>query len=160
MRRRVLLDIATTGAGETVKRAATATKRAARQTRKVPGVAQVEGQVKGAVASESDLAIARYDALTADEILGRLPQLSQVDLAKVDSYERRHENRTHGAGARLHPARQRAVAGLRRAQRLRGPRRARRGRRRPRLKAVRTYERAHKARTSVLDAAERELATA
>ena len=38
-----------------------------------------------------------------------------------------------GAGARLHPARQRAVAGLRRAQRLRGPRGAGRGRRRPRL---------------------------
>ena len=83
-----------------------------RQTRKVPGVAQAEGQVKGAVASESDLAIARYDTLTADEILGRLPSLSQVDLAKVDSYERRHDNRTTVAGARLHPARQRAVAGL------------------------------------------------
>ena len=34
-----------------------ATKRAARQARKVPGVARAEGQVKGAVASEDDLAI-------------------------------------------------------------------------------------------------------
>ena len=33
-----------------------------------PGVARAEGEVKGAVASESDLAIARYDALTAEEI--------------------------------------------------------------------------------------------
>jgi ferritin-like metal-binding protein YciE len=152
-------DIATTGAGETVKRAATATKRAARQTRKVPGVAQVEGQVKGAVASESDLAIARYDTLTADEILGRLPQLSQVDLAKVDSYERRHENRTTVLervstlrGNEPWPGYDELnVSEVRAALAEAGD---------ARLKAVRTYERAHKARTSVLDAAERELATA
>ena len=31
-----------------------------------------------------DLAIARYDALTADEITSRLAELSQIDLAKVD----------------------------------------------------------------------------
>ena len=57
-----------------------ATKRTARQARKVPGVAQAEGQLKGAVASERDLAIARYDALTAEEITARLSQLSQIDL--------------------------------------------------------------------------------
>ena len=152
-------DITTTGAGETVKRAAKATKRAARQTRKVPGVAQVEGQVKGAVASESDLAIARYDTLTADEILGRLPQLSQVDLAKVDSYERRHENRTTVLervstlrGNEPWPGYDELnVSEVRAALAEAGD---------DRLKAVRTYERAHKDRTSVLDAAERELATA
>ena len=152
-------DIATTGAGETVKRAANATKRAARQTRKVPGVAQVEGQVKGAVASESDLAIARYDTLTADEILGRLPQLSQVDLAKVDSYERRHENRTTVLervstlrGNEPWPGYDELnVSEVRAALAEAGD---------DRLRAVRTYERAHKDRTSVLDAAERELATA
>ena len=65
-----------------------------RQARKVPGVAQVEGQVKGAVASQSDLAIAGYDKLTADEIVAKLSELSQIDLAKVDSYERKHQNRT------------------------------------------------------------------
>src|SRR5918912_1502223 len=52
-----------------------------------------EGKAKGAVASESDLAIAGYDKLTAEEIVGKLSELSQIDLAKVDSYERRHENR-------------------------------------------------------------------
>ena len=46
------------------------------------------------MAAESDLAIARYDSLTADEITSRLPELSQIDLAKVDSYERRNQNRT------------------------------------------------------------------
>ena len=39
----------------------TRAKRTARQARKVPGVAQAEGQIKGAVASEGDLPIARYD---------------------------------------------------------------------------------------------------
>ena len=79
-------DIGTTGAAE-------AAKRTARQARKVPGVAQAEGQVKGAVADESDLPIANYHDLKADEVVSRLKELSQIDLAKVDSYERRHANR-------------------------------------------------------------------
>ena len=77
-------DITSTGAGEAVKEASAATeaavrktaasaKRTARQARKVPGVAQVEGQVKGAVAGADDLAIARYDSLTADEITAKRP---------------------------------------------------------------------------------------
>ena len=98
-------DITKTGAADAAREAAqevrksaratkASAKRSARQARKVPGVAQVEGQVKGAVASERDLAIARYDSLTAEEILGKLPELSQIDLAKVDSYERKNDNRT------------------------------------------------------------------
>jgi ferritin-like metal-binding protein YciE len=79
-------NLATTGAAET-------TKKVARKARKVPGVAQAEGEIKGAVASEDDLAIARYDSLTADEITSRLPGLSQIDLAKIDAYERRQQNR-------------------------------------------------------------------
>jgi ferritin-like metal-binding protein YciE len=97
-------DLTTTGAAdagreagraakEALRRTTAATKRTARQARRVPGVAQVEGQAKGAVASEGDLAIAGYDALSAEEIAGRLTELSQIDLAKVDSYERRNQNR-------------------------------------------------------------------
>jgi ferritin-like metal-binding protein YciE len=163
-------DVTTTGtadavreAGEATKDAArktgAATKRTARQARKVPGVAQAEGEIKGAVASESDLAIARYDTLTAEEIGGRLAGLSQIDLAKVDAYERGNQNRT---------------TLLRRITSLRGDE--------PwtgydeltatevqavlsegddeRAKQVRTYERAHKNRAGVLTAAERELANA
>lgn len=89
---------ATREAAREVKQTARATqaraKRTARQARKVPGVAQAEGQMKGAVAFEEDLAIARYDSLTAEEILSKLPELSQIDLAKVDSYERKNDNRT------------------------------------------------------------------
>jgi ferritin-like metal-binding protein YciE/TPR repeat protein len=97
-------DVTSTGAADAVREAgaattgaarktAAATKRGARRARKVPGVAQAEGRVKGAVASENDLAIPRYDALTAGEIIGRLAGLSQIDLAKIDSYERRNKNR-------------------------------------------------------------------
>ncbi|MBE2314610.1 DUF892 family protein [Solirubrobacter sp. CPCC 204708] len=78
----------------TARKAAAATKRTTRQARKVPGVVQAEGQVKGAVAGEDNLPIARYDSLTADEITSRLPELSQIDLAKVDSYERRERSRS------------------------------------------------------------------
>ncbi len=152
-------DITKTGAADAARKTATKAKRTARQARKVPGVAQVEGQVKGAVASQSDLAIAGYDKLTADQIVAKLSELSQIDLAKVDSYERKHENRT---------------TVLERVSTLRGDE--------PwagydeltvtelqtalgkadddRIKKVRTYERAHKARAGVLKATERELATA
>ena len=89
----VLRDLETTGR-DAARSAGAAGRRTARQARKVPGVAQAEGQIKGAVAGENDLAIAGYDGLTADEIFGRLPSLSQVDLAKIDSYERRNQDRS------------------------------------------------------------------
>ena len=97
-------DLAQTGAadaarevGREVKQAArksqSQAKRTARQARKVPGVARAEGQIKGAVASEADLAIGRYDSLTAEAVVSKLPELSQIDLAKIDSYERKNQNR-------------------------------------------------------------------
>ena len=146
-------------AAKSARKTGAKAKRSTRQARKVPGVAQAEGQVKGAVASQSDLAISGYDKLTAEEIVARLSGLSQIELAKVDSYERKHENRT---------------TVLERISSLRGDE--------PwpgydeltvseletalgkadddRVKAVRTYERAHKARAGVLSATERELASA
>ena len=53
---------------------------------------------------EGDLAIARYDSLTADEITSKLAELSQIDLAKVDSYERKNQNRRRPDRVK-HPAR-------------------------------------------------------
>ncbi len=70
------------------------TRRKVRSARKLPGVARAEGQLEGAIASEEDLAIARYDKLTAAEIVEKLAELSQVELAKVDSYERRTQDRS------------------------------------------------------------------
>jgi ferritin-like metal-binding protein YciE len=159
-------DVSTTGAGEavgdaveatkrTARKTAATTKRTARQARKVPGVAQAEGQVKGAVADEDDLAIARYDSLTAEEINGRLSGLSQIDLAKIDSYERRHQDRT---------------TVLNRVSTLRGDepwpgydeltvsevQTALAEADDERIDRTRTYERAHKNRAGVLKAMERE----
>ena len=163
-------DITTTGAADATREAArevkqsargtqARAKRTARQARKVPGVAQVEGQIKGAVASEEDLAIARYDSLTAEEILSKLPELSQIDLAKVDSYERKNDNRTtvlsRITALRRHEpwpgydeltvAEIEAVLGEGDEQRT---------------KDVVAYERAHKNRAGVLRSAERETANA
>ena len=79
-------------AKRTTRRGTGQAKRTARQARKVPGVARAEGTVKGAAASESDLAITRYDSLSADEVLNKLAELTQIDLAKVNAYERTNQN--------------------------------------------------------------------
>ncbi len=146
--------------GKTARRAQTTrAKRTARQARKTPGVTQVEGQIKGAVASEQDLAIQRYDSLTAEEIVSKLPELSQVDLATIDSYERNNENRT---------------TVLSRLTTLRGeePWPGYDGLTAPEVEAVLgeedeerakdvvAYERAHKNRAAVLSRAQRETANA
>jgi ferritin-like metal-binding protein YciE len=163
-------DITKTGAADAARATGKATakaarttggkaKRTTRQARKVPGVAQAEGQVKGAVASQSDLAIAGYDKLTAEEIVAKLSELSQIELAKVDSYERRHQNRTTVID-RVKSLRgdepwpgydELTVSELQTALDKADE---------DRLKAARAYERAHKARAGVLNATERELATA
>jgi ferritin-like metal-binding protein YciE len=156
-------DVTTTGAADAARTTASdanaATRRRARQARKVPGVARAEGRVKGAVASEGDLPIPRYDALTAEEISDRLAGLSQVDLAKVDAYERRNQNRATVLERisslrgdepwpgydELTVAEVQAVLGEGDDERAR---------------QVRAYERAHKHRAGVLRAAEREHTTA
>jgi ferritin-like metal-binding protein YciE len=163
-------DVTTTGAADAVRDAGEAVaekaqtasaraKRTTRQARKVPGVARAEGAVKGAVASESDLAIARYDQRTAEEIAGKLPELSQIDLAKIDAYERKHDNRTTILG-RISTLRtsepwagydELTAAEIQAALADADDDRAQR---------VRAYERSHKNRASVLKAAERELAHA
>jgi ferritin-like metal-binding protein YciE len=159
-------DVATTGAGETVREAgeatkrtarktSAATKRTARQARKVPGVAQAEGEIKGAVASEGDLAIARYDSLTAEEITGRLSELSQIDLAKVDAYERKGQNRTTVLsritslrGDEPWPGYDELTAAEVQAVLSEGDD--------DRARQVRVYERSHKNRAGVISAAERD----
>jgi len=163
-------DVSKTGAadaardaGRTAEKAArsgtTRAKQTARQARKVPGVAQAEGQVKGAVASEGDLAIARYDKLTVDEIASKLSELSQIDLAKVDSYERKHQNRTtiltritSLRGDEPWPAYDElSVAEVESALGEADD---------ESVKEVRSYERAHKNRAGVIKVAERDLTKA
>ena len=152
-------DASTTGAADAVRAAGAQAKRSARQARKVPGVARAEGRVKGAMASAEDLPIARYDDLTAEEIAGRLAELSQVELAKVEAYERKRQSRT---------------TILSRIESLRGDepwpgydeltvdeiRATLNDADEERARTVRNYERSHKNRAGVLSATERELASA
>ena len=161
-------DVTETGAadavrevGKTTKRTARQStgqaKRTARQARKVPGVARAEGSVKGAVASESDLAISRYDSLSVEDILGKLAELSQVDLAKVNAYERKNQNRST-VTSRIDslqanepwPGYDELAVNEVRAVLSEGDE--------TRIKAVRRYERKHKNRAGVLQATEREMA--
>ena len=163
-------DATKTGAADAVREAGEAAtdtaratsaraKRTTRQARKVPGVAQAEGQIKGAVASEGDLAIARYDKLTAEEITGKLAELSQIDLAKIDSYERKNQNRTTILsrvtwlrGDEPWAGYDELTADEVQAVLSEGDD--------DRAEQVRSYERSHKNRAGVLKAAERELANA
>jgi ferritin-like metal-binding protein YciE len=157
-------EIADTGAAEAVRHAGAAAtesagaielnaRRSAR-ARKVRGVARAERQVKG-TASAADLPVPDYDKLTASEIAARLAELSQVDLAKVEAYERRRQkratvlNRIAALKAREPwPGYDELTASEIRAvledtdEELAG--------------RVYEYERAHKNRSSVLEAAARE----
>jgi ferritin-like metal-binding protein YciE len=164
-------DASKTGAADTVREAgeaardtarttATKAKRTSRQARKVPGVAQAEGQIKGAVASEGDLAIARYDKLTAEEIISRLAELSQIDLAKIDSYERKNQNRATVLGRITTLRGNEPWAGYDELTAAEVQAVLSEGGDDDRVVKVRAYERSHKNRAGVLQAAERELANA
>jgi hypothetical protein len=63
-------------------------------TRKIPGVAAVEGAITGALAEEHDLPITDYDSQSASDIASKLKGFSQRELRTIDAYERKHENRT------------------------------------------------------------------
>jgi rubrerythrin len=152
-------DVTETGAADTLREVGGTAKRTTRQARKVPGVARAEGTVKGAVASESDLAISNYDSLSANEVQDKLSELSQVDLAKVNAYERKNQNRST-ITSRIDSLRasepwpgydelgvEEVRAVLSEADD-------------PRIKAVRSYERKHKNRAGVLQATEREFSNA
>jgi ferritin-like metal-binding protein YciE len=163
-------DVTATGAADTVREASdstrtaarktsAATKRTARKARKVPGVAQVEGQVKGAVAGEQDLAISGYDKLTAEEITDKLTGLSQIDLAKVDSYERKNQNRTTVLSRVTSLRGDEPWAGYDELTATEVQAVISEGDE-ERVKQVRAYERSHKNRASVLKATDREVANA
>ena len=163
-------DVTETGAADTLRelggtakrtarQGAGQAKRSARQARKVPGVARAEGTAKGAVASASDLAIANYDSLSADEIQDKLSELSQIDLAKVNAYERKTQNRSTITGRidslqadEPWPGYDELGVDEVRAVLSEGDD--------TRVKAVRSYERKHKNRAGVLQATERELSNA
>ncbi len=163
-------DVTETGAADTLREAGGTAKRTARrgtgqakrtarQARKVPGVARAEGTVKGAVASASDLSIANYGSLSANEVQEKLAELSQIDLAKVKAYERKNQNRST-VTSRIDSLQaeepwpgydELGVDEVRAALSA--------GDDTP-VEAVRSYERKHKNRAGVLQVTERELSNA
>ena len=163
-----VFEVTKTGAADAARTAAKRTRRdqahrphrgrkTQRTARKVPGEARAEGTARGAVASAGDLPIARYDALTVDEIVGKLSDLGQADLAKVDAYERRHENRSTVTD-RISSLQgdqpwagydEQNVADIRKALTAAGD---------ERVREVRSYERSHKNRAGVLEATEQQTA--
>ena len=63
------------------------------KARRIPGVAAAEGAITGAVATEQDLPIKDYDKQSVEEIVGRLKGFSQRDLRTIAAYERKRKNR-------------------------------------------------------------------
>jgi hypothetical protein len=61
--------------------------------RRIPGVAQAEGAITGAFATEGDLPIADYDKQSAEAIASRLKSFNQRELRLIDAYERKNGNR-------------------------------------------------------------------
>ena len=123
------------------------------KVRKIPGMAAAEGAVTGAVATEQDLPIKDYDKQSAEEIVGKLKGFSQRELRKIDAYERKRENRTtitdkiaRLSGEEPWPGYDEAgVEAITRALTDADAETARQ---------VRTYEREHKARVTVVEAAD------
>lgn len=163
-------DISETGAADlvgevadagkqTARKAQAKARRTARSARKVPGVALAEGQIKGAVASESDLAIIGYDKLTAAEVIDRLAALSQIELAKIDAYERRNQDRSTILGKIATLQGQEPWPGYDELN-VEEIRAALSDSDEARLGEVRSYERSHKNRAGVVQATERETAHA
>ena len=121
-----------------------------------PGTAKPQAQrAKGA---RNDAPLPRYDSLTAAEVVARLRALTQSELAKVQRYEQRGEGRQTIL---------KRVDSLREKEPWRGydtatvkEVRERLARAKAdRVTAVRDYERRHRNRTGVMDAARRRLET-
>src|SRR5918997_286412 len=70
-------DVTKTGAADAVRKAG-----------RVPGVREVEGEIRGATAGPDELPIQNYDRLTVEQILPKLRTLSAEELAAIDGFER------------------------------------------------------------------------
>jgi hypothetical protein len=132
-----------------------ATKRTAGATRRAAGAARTAAKAPAKAAEAVvEAPIGGYDDLTAEQLVAKLPELSQVELAQVAAYEQAHDARS---------------TVLERVAALTGPepvpgydeltaddaQKVVTGGDAELAAAVRDYERRHKGRTSVIDAAAR-----
>jgi hypothetical protein len=136
--------------------AATGREGAKRPSRDGSAAAPAKGNERGGKGSQIDQPLARYDSLTAAEVVGRLRTLTQSELAKVERYERQGNGRQTIL---------RRVAALREQEPWRGYDSATvkevneklTRAKSDRVTAVRDYERRHRNRRGVMDAARRRL---
>jgi ferritin-like metal-binding protein YciE len=86
-------EMSETAAADVDRKVARRPRNTARRTRRAPGGPQVETRRKRPRASAERLPIRRYSSLGTEEIVNNLGELSESDLRKVDSYERKNRNR-------------------------------------------------------------------
>jgi len=140
----------------TAKAAAPARKRPETPSRTESARGTAKRTKQGPRASGNDQPLARYDALTAAEVVARLRSLSQSELTKVERYERRGGERQTIL---------KRVAALREKEPWRGydganvkeVREKLAKAKADRATAVRDYERRHRNRAGVMEAARRRL---
>jgi hypothetical protein len=136
------------------KRTATATRKAAGTTRQAAKATAKTTAKSTAKAAAAEAPVAGYDDLTAEEVVAKLPELTQVQLAQVAAYEQAHDARSTVLER---------VSSLRSAEPAPGydelsadeAQKLVTGGDAELAAAVRDYERRHKGRTSVIDAAVR-----
>ncbi len=123
------------------------------KVRKMPGVAAAEGALTGAVATEQDLPIKDYDRQSAEDIAGKLKGFSQRELRMIDAYERKRENRTTIIDKIAKLTGEEPWAGYDEAG-VEAITRALTGAGGETARNVRNYERDHKDRATVIEAAD------
>ncbi len=128
------------------------------KARKLMDVVQADGTVTSALATEDALPIKDYDKLTAEEIVGRLRSFSQAELRTIDAYERKNQNRTTitdrvAALSTVEPWQGYDDSGVGAIKEALGAADVEMAR------AARAYERDHKDRTGVIEAADRRIET-
>ena len=126
------------------------------RARKLPGVAKIEGAINGAIADADDLPIADYDKLPAAEIASKLKGFSQRELRMIDAYERKRQNRATITDKIESLTGDEPWSGYDESS-VDGVTKALREADAATARAARTYEREHKGRSGVIEAADRRL---
>lgn len=127
------------------------------RARKLPGVAKIEGAINGAIADADDLPIADYDKQPAAEIASKLKGFSQRELRMIDAYERKRQNRATITDKIESLTGDEPWSGYDESS-VDGVTKALREADAATARAARTYEREHKGRSGVIEAADRRLA--
>ena len=120
------------------------------------GLAAVEGAIAGVGATEHDMPIKDYDDRTAEEIVRKLKGFSQHELRKIAAYERKHKNRETITDKITKLTADEPWAGYD-EQNVEVIEKALRDATKETAQSVRAYERGHKDREGVLEAAERRI---